>query len=418
MTAAAPVRAVVTGVGVVSGWGWGAEPFWRGLLSGDSAIAPFSRFDASAYRTRVAAEVPPAPAELAGAVPGWARLAGVERFAVAAAREALAAAGLAPDGAAAADLAAAAVFFGSSTGGMLEGEELYLRLRGAAPGRPTLRLLTGQPVSSPAEAVARWAGVGGPVETVSSACASGTMALARALDALRAGEVELALAGGADSLCRITYGGFNALRSVDERPCRPFRADREGLSIGEGGAVLVVETAERAARRGAPVLAELVGAGASSDAGHMTAPHPEGEGAARALAAALADARLAAADVAFVNAHGTGTPLNDAAEWRALARVFGEAARRLPLTATKGSVGHLLGSAGAIEAAATVLCLARGVLHPTAGGGAVDPEAPVDLALEERPLAGGAGAPHHAVSLNLAFGGCNAALVFAGGRAA
>ncbi|HEX6203731.1 MAG TPA: beta-ketoacyl-[acyl-carrier-protein] synthase family protein [Thermoanaerobaculia bacterium] len=407
MTAAAPVRAVVTGVGVVSGWGWGVDPFWRGLLSGGTAIAPFSRFDPSAYRSRVAAEVPPAPAELARHVPGWERLAGVERYAGAAAREARAAAGL-PGGAA---LAEAAVFVGSSTGGMLEGEEYYLRLRGAVPGPPRLALLAGQPVSSPAEAVARFAGAGGPVETVSSACASGTMALARALDSVRAGEVDLALAGGADSLCRITFGGFNSLRSVDERPCRPFRRDREGLSIGEGGAVLVVESAERAARRGAPVLAELAGAGASSDAGHMTAPHPEGEGAARALAAALADAALGPGDVAFVNAHGTGTPLNDAAEWQAMARVFGARAGRLPVSATKASVGHLLGSAGAIEAAATVLCLARGVLPPTAGEGEIDPETPVDLVVGERELPAG---PLHAISLNLAFGGCNAALVVTG----
>lgn len=417
---AAPATAVVTGVGVVSGWGWGAEAAWRGLLSGGTAIGPFSRFDPSAYRSQVAAEVPPAPPGLAATIPGWARLNGVERFAVAAAREALAAAGLlAADGLPHRSLADAAVFFGSSTGGMLEGEDFYLRLRGAAPGRPRLALLAGQPVSSPAEAVARDAGVGGPVETVSSACASGTMALARALDAVRSGEVEIALAGGADSLCRVTFGGFNALRSVDERPCRPFRADREGLSIGEGGAVLVVETAESAARRGATVLAELVGAGASSDAGHMTAPHPQGEGAARALAGALADAGLDPGEIAFVNAHGTGTPLNDAAEWQALATVFGEAAHRLPVTAPKGSVGHLLGSAGALEAVATVLCLARGVVHPTAGGGEIDPETPLDLVTASRPLAAaaddGSGEPAaslHAVSLNLAFGGCNAALVF------
>jgi len=410
---AAPVTAVVTGVGVVSGWGWGAEATWRGLLSGGTAIGPFARFDSSSYRTHVAAEVPPAPDDVAAAVPGWERLNGVERFAVAAAREALAAAGLLDAaGRPAPALAEAAVFFGSSTGGMLEGEEFYLRLHGASPGRPRLALLAGQPVSSPAEAVGRFAGVGGPVETVSSACASGTMALARALDALRSGEVELALAGGADSLCRVTFGGFNALRSVDERPCRPFRGDREGLSIGEGGAVLVVETAESAARRGAPVLAELVGAASTSDADHMTAPHPEGEGAARALTGALADAGLAPGQIAFVNAHGTGTPLNDAAEWKALAAVFGAAAPRLPVTAPKGSVGHLLGSAGALEAVATVLCLARGVLHPTAGGGAVDPGTPLDLATSARPLAAAGGAPLHAVSLNLAFGGCNAALVF------
>jgi 3-oxoacyl-[acyl-carrier-protein] synthase II len=163
------------------------------------------------------------------------------------------------------------------------------------------------------------------------------------------------------------------------------------------------------------VLAELVGSGSSSDAGHMTAPDPEGEGAARALREALADAGADPGRVSFVNAHGTGTPLNDAAEWRALASVFGERATRLPVVATKASVGHLLGSAGAIEAVATVLCLSRGVLHPVPDDGETDPDTPVDLVREARPLPAGGGP---AVSLNLAFGGCNAALVFAAGDAA
>lgn len=398
---------VVTGVGVVSAWGWGRRPFARGLAGGDTAIGDFHRFDHAPYRTHVAGEVPPPPAaleqRLEAQVPGWDRLAWADRFAVAAAREALEHAGLG-------DAAGAAVFFGSSTGGMLEGEEWYRRLRGHAAGRPVLRLLLGQQVSSPGEAVARACGCTGPVETVSSACASGTLALGRALDALRAGEVDVALAGGADSLCRITYGGFNALRSVDEAPCRPFRRDRGGLSIGEGGAVLVLETAAHAAARGARPLAALTGAGASSDATHMTAPHPEGQGAARALTAALEDAGVAPEEIVFVNAHGTGTALNDVAEWRALAAVFGAGAGRLPVTSTKGAVGHLLGSAGAVEAAATVLDLAAGAVHPTPGGGEVDPAAPVDLVT---------GVPRRldrhgpAVSLNLAFGGCNAAVVFA-----
>jgi len=401
-------RAVVTGVGVVSAWGWGREPFWRGILGGGTAIRRFCRFDHAGYRTHVAGEVPPAPAALPGSIRDWSRLSWADRFAVAAAREALEQAGLLDgDGDCLED---AGLFFASSTGGMLEGEEFYWRLRGAAPGRAALRLIATQPVSSPAEAVARALGLSGPVETVSSACASGTISLGRALDALRSGEVEVALAGGADSLCRTTYGGFNSLRSVDEVPCRPFLRERAGLSIGEGGAVLVVETAEHAAARGARPLVELVGAGSTSDAGHMTAPHPEGEGAARALAAALADAAARPADVAFVNAHGTGTPLNDAAEGRALGAVLGDdAVRPLPVTSTKGAIGHLLGSAGAAEAAATVLSLVHGTVPPTAGSGELDADTGVDLVRERpRPLPAGVG-----VSLNLAFGGCNAALVFA-----
>ena len=420
-------RAVVTGVGVVSAWGWGRQPFWDGLLSGETAIGGFSRFEHTLYRTHVAGEVPPPPAGLAASIPGWRHLSWADRFAVAAAREALEQAGLnapAPGPgertagrASLASTADAAVFFGSSTGGMLEGEEWYRRLRGDAAGRASLGLVAAQQVSAPGDAVARFFDCGGPVETVSSACASGALALARALDAVRSGETDIALAGGADSLCRVTYGGFNSLRSVDERPCLPFRADRAGLSIGEGGAVLVVENAERAAARGARPLVGLLGAGASSDASHMTAPHPEGEGAARALSRALADAGIPPAEIVFVNAHGTGTPLNDAAEWRALAAVFGAAAAaRLPVTATKGAVGHLLGTAGAIEAAATVLSLVCRVVPPTPGGGEVDAGSPVDLVRGAARRLDGPRAANEAtaaVSLNLAFGGCNAALVFA-----
>jgi 3-oxoacyl-[acyl-carrier-protein] synthase II len=180
------------------------------------------------------------------------------------------------------------------------------------------------------------------------------------------------------------------------------------MSLGEGAAVLVLETAAHAKRRGRAPLAELRGAGSSCDANHMTAPHPEGRGAALAVARALGDAGLASEDVAFVNVHGTGTPLNDDAEYRALRSVFAERAPRVPLTATKASVGHLLGAAGALEAVATVLCLQRRAVDPTAGAGEVDPELVVDLVREEpRPLAEGAG-----LSLNLAFGGANAALVF------
>jgi 3-oxoacyl-[acyl-carrier-protein] synthase II len=175
-----------------------------------------------------------------------------------------------------------------------------------------------------------------------------------------------------------------------------------------------LETAASAAARGARPLAELAGAGSTGDAHHMTAPRPDGDGAARAIEAALADAGVGPDEIDFVNAHGTGTPLNDLAEWQALVRVFGERAHRLPLTSTKGSVGHLLGSAGAAEAAATVLCLDRGAVHPTPGMAAVDPATPVRL-VTGRPLPLAANA---ALSLNLAFGGCNAAVVLTrgGGR--
>jgi 3-oxoacyl-[acyl-carrier-protein] synthase II len=396
----------VTGIGAVSGFGWGIEPLRAGLAAGATSLGPLSRFDASRHRTRLAAQVPAPPPEAPRAFPGWRRLSLADRFALFAAREALAQAGL---GWPLADPAAAGVFFGSSTGGMYEGERFFGDWKGG--GRPRLSRLSSQPVSGPGDAVARFLGAAGPVLTVSSACSSASLAIAAALDALRDGEVELAVVGGADSLCQLTYAGFNALRAVAEGACRPFRAGRDGMSIGEGAAVLVLEPLPRALGRGARPLALLAGAGASCDAHHMTAPDATGAGAAAAIAAALADAAIDPAAVAFVDAHGTGTPLNDAAEWRALERVFGPRARTLPVTATKGSVGHLLGSAGAIEAVATVLGLAAGEVHPTPGGGEIDPAAPAAL-VAGRPLPlDDPGAV--AVSTNLAFGGSNAALVFA-----
>ena len=418
---AAPARrqVVVSGIGAVSGFGWGVEPLWAGLRAGATAIRPFVRFDSSQHRTRLAAEVPAAPptpgATPAGLAAGRSRLSFADRFAVAAAAEALAGAGLGEtlggeaDERSAPAAGAAGVFFGSSTGGMWESENYLAGVW--AGGRPPLRLLAAQQVNCPGDAVARRFGVTGPVSTISSACASGALAIGAALAAVRSGEVEVALTGGADSLCQLTYAGFNALRSVDEAPCRPFREGRGGLSLGEGAAVLVLEPLARVLARGAEPLAVLLGAGAACDAHHMTAPEPAGRGAAAALAAALADAGLEAAEIDFVNAHGTGTPLNDVAEWHALERVFGARARCLPVAATKAGVGHLLGSAGAIEALVTVLSLQRGELHPVPFAAVpVDAACPVALvAGAPLPLAGA----RAAASISLAFGGSNAALVFA-----
>jgi 3-oxoacyl-(acyl-carrier-protein) synthase len=397
-------RVVVTGVGAVSALGWGVPPLWEALRAGRTGLGPFSRFDHARQRTHLAGQVPDGPPPGLRLPRGFARLSLAERFALFAAAEALAQTGI--DGLENLD---AGVFFGTSTGGLLESEWFLDRLwrEGRMRG---LGLMAGHQLNAPGDAVARHLKVSGPVETISSACASAALAIGSALRALRSGEVEVALAGGSDCLCATTYSGFNSLRSMDTGPCRPFRGDRAGLSLGEGAAVLVLETAEHAAARGARVRAELVGVGASCDASHMTAPHPEGRGAAAALQEALDDAHLGGDAVAFINAHGTGTPLNDASEWAAFTRTFGERAPRLPVSASKSIVGHLLGSSGAIEAVATVLCLEAGEVHPAAGDGAVDPAVPVDLVLgSPRPV----GRDAVALSTSLGFGGANAALVLA-----
>jgi 3-oxoacyl-[acyl-carrier-protein] synthase II len=401
-------RMAITGYGVVSGFGSGVEALRRGLASGASAIRPIRRFDASGYRTRLAAETPPESLDrLSGA---GERRSLADRFALDAAAEALAMAGLPVDLSALPDRRTG-VYFGSSTGGMLESEGYFAGLLATPRRMSAIGALSAQPTSAPADCVARAHGVSGPVQTIASACASATLAFGSALEALRDGEIDVALVGGSDSLCRLTYAGFNSLRAVDPAACRPFRAGREGMSIGEGAAVVVLEREADARARGARILGFACGAGASCDAYHMTSPDPEGGGIRRAVEAALADAGIAAGAIDFVNVHGTGTPHNDAAESRMLRDVFGERAARLPITSSKGAVGHFLGSAGAVEAVAALLCLEERRVHPTSSDGdgdAVDPALGVDLVMGvPRPVE----AARYALSTNLAFGGTNAAIV-------
>jgi len=403
-------RIAVSGMGAVSGLGWGVEALWEGLRAGRTAIQPFHRFDHSLHRTHLAAEVEAGAAQPAAADPRHRHLSLADRFAVFAADEAMREAGLASPFDPEAE-SEAGVWFGSSTGGMFESEGFFHRF---VTDRRRSRLgdLVSQQVNGPGDAVARHLGVTGPVQTISSACSSGALALGAALEAVRSGTVDIAVAGGSDSLCRLTYAGFNALRAVDENPCLPFRAARAGMSFGEGAAVLVLEPLERVLARGATPLAELAGAGSACDAHHMTAPDPSGAGAAAALSAALRDAGLPPEAIDFVNAHATGTPLNDASEWEALRRVFGERAAEIPIVLTKAMLGHLLGSAGAIEAVVTVLCLLHRELHP-APRREGDPGEEVDLPAS---LVLGRPCPlpeaRSAVSTSLAFGGSNAALVF------
>ncbi|MFV2072274.1 MAG: beta-ketoacyl-[acyl-carrier-protein] synthase family protein [Thermoanaerobaculales bacterium] len=395
-------RVVVTGIGAVSAFGWGVGSLQAGMQSGKTAIGDAKDFDTARHRTHVAGEVPAAPKEIQSSIHDWARLSRADRFAVAAAEEALRHADLAVQG------PHCGVYWGGSTAGMLECEEYIARVLNVRPGSPHLRLLGSQQLNGPGDAVARALGVAGPVQNFSSACASGGLAIGAAVDAVQIGEVETAIAGGADSLCQLTYGGFNSLRSVDGYPCRPFRADRAGLSLGEGAGVLVLETPDHAEKRGGHPLAEVRGFGASCDAHHMTAPHPEGDGILAAMEDALSAAGLEPSELGFINSHGTGTPHNDSAEARAYSRLLGNCRAEVPLTATKALVGHVLGAAGALEAVATVIALVEAVIHPTPGKEAADPDLGVDLVVgKERPLED----KMIGISTNLAFGGANAALV-------
>lgn len=394
---------VVTGYGAVSSLGATAEQLWQALLVASTdddrpGIRDLDLFPTASHRSQLAAQV------RAEDLPDtFQKLARAERFGCIAAAAAVSAC--------ASELLQSGrtgVFFGSSTGALFEGERFLKALLQHQEG--DLHTIVGLQNDGPGNAVAKLLGCSGPVITFSTACTSANVAIGAALDALLSGEVDLAIAGGADELCEITYAGFNSLRAIDAKATRPFRIDRQGLSIGEGAGVLLLERRSHAIARNATVLAELVGCGRSCDAQHVSAPDPEGIGAATAIRQALAASGLSPDQVTFVNAHGTGTPHNDASESQAMRSVFGERTASLPITSTKSMVGHLLGAAGGIEAVLTVLAIQHRLLPATAGPATADPELGLDVVLRTpRPL------PQHnlGISTNLAFGGNNVVVAFA-----
>ncbi|MBE0598001.1 MAG: beta-ketoacyl-[acyl-carrier-protein] synthase family protein, partial [Desulfuromonadales bacterium] len=303
--------------------------------------------------------------EVTAELPGSDQLSRTARLAMAAAREAVADAGWQP-----ADLAGrrVGVIVGTTVGSAMNNEDFYAAyLQGQEPVMTQIERFLG---SNPATAVARDLGLNGPCQTVVNACSSGTDAVGLAAAWIRAGDCDLVLAGGADELCRITYNGFISLMITDEAPVRPFDRRRKGLNRGEGAAFLLLEA--EGVRPGQRPRAFVAGYGSACDAHHLTAPHPEGEGLKRALAEALAQSGATPADLAFVNAHGTGTPDNDRVECRTLAATL----PGIPFLSTKGYTGHTLGACGAIEAAFTVACLQRGEVPANAGFGEADPLLP------------------------------------------
>jgi 3-oxoacyl-[acyl-carrier-protein] synthase II len=387
-------RVFVTGLGAVSPFGAGVKAYWAGLAAGACAIRPLTLIDADGFRCRIAAEVP----EVGVGSPRRSR---ADRLALGAASEALQDAGLA-----AADRAGAALVVGAVGGGMLEAEHWYwARARGERSPRWAASLRAMLPTAH-AETLAHRLGLGGPRHTVVTACSSGAVALAEAAELIADGVVEVALAGGVDAVTRMCFMGFNALKLLDPEPCRPFDRDRRGMSIGEGAAFLLLESAEHARARGVRPYAELAGHGTTTDAYHITAPQPEGEGMARAMRAALAAAGLAPSAVGYANAHGTATPQNDRIEARAITEVFG--AGRLLVSSTKSMIGHTMAAAGGLEAVATILTLSHDTVPPTANLVTPDPEVEFDCV----PRVAREAALEHAISNSFGFGGQNITLLF------
>ena len=385
---------LVTGLGAVSPFGAGTKAYWAGLAAGACAIRPLTVVDPAGFRCRIAAEVP----EIAG---GSARRSRADRLALGAAVEALDDAGLGAD-----ERAGAALVVGAVGGGMLEAESWYwARSRGEhAPGwAASLRSML---PAAHAETLAHRLALGGPRHTVVTACSSGAVALAEAAELIADGVVDCAVAGGVDAVTRLCFMGFNALKLLDPEPCRPFDRDRRGMSIGEGAGFVVLEAADRARARGARAYAELAGYGMTTDAYHVTAPQPEGEGMARAMRVALAAAGVTPADVGYVNAHGTATPQNDRIEARAIAQVFG--AGRLLVSSNKSMIGHTMAAAGSLEAVATILSLTHETVPPTANLVTPDPEVDFDCV----PRVAREAAFEHAISNSFGFGGQNVTLLF------
>ncbi|MBI1796652.1 MAG: beta-ketoacyl-ACP synthase II [Candidatus Eisenbacteria bacterium] len=404
------MKVLVTGTGVVSPLGNGTDVFWKNLIAGVSGAGPITRFDTANYSTRFACEVKGFSTEGVIDRKDAKRMDRFVQFAVVAAHEAIRGAGLDLE---TLDRRRIGVIVGSGIGGMETFEEQHSQLVHKGPGRVSPFFIPMMIVDMAAGQISIQFGLQGPNFATVSACASGAHAIGEALRLLRAGDADVILAGGSEAtITPMALAGFGSARALStrndepQRASRPFDAGRDGFVIGEGAAMLVLETEDHARRRGATPICELLGYGASGDAYHMTAPCVDGEGAARAMRRALDDARLPVDQLQYVNAHGTSTPAGDPAEVAAIKSVFGDHARRLAVSSTKSMTGHLLGAAGGIEAVATALTIARGIVPPTINLEQLDPTCDLDFV----PLQARTQRVTAALSNSFGFGGHNVTL--------
>ena len=398
-----PPRVVITGAGIVTALGLGWRANAHGFRQGRTAFRQVTLFDVSQQRAKTAAEVdlpselPPnrLPAPLAR------RTDRPTRMLLLAAHEAWNQAQWSPqDG--------LPVVLGTTSGGMGVGEEYFRGTLQSPPARhrqPTRALQYQSQIQ--ARFIGEALGFSGPLTVISNACASGANAIGHAWELLRRGRAERVLAGGYDALSLLVFAGFDSLQALSTTTCRPFDAQRDGLALGEGAAILALETLDSARRRGVEILGELAGYGAAIDLHHLTQPHPQGDAALETMTRACASAGLSAAEVDYVNAHGTGTPLNDTAEALAISRWAGARAGKLAVSSTKANVGHLLGAAGAVEAVVCLMTLREQWLPPETGIQTVD--SACGFPLVRQPTT----ARVEVVASNsFGFGGANATLIF------
>jgi 3-oxoacyl-[acyl-carrier-protein] synthase II len=396
-------RVAVTGIGAVTPVGSGRETFWKGLLDGRTGIGPVTSFDSSAYPVHIGGEVRDfAPEQhLRRLNPDTTGRA--SQFAAAAAHMAIADAGL--------DLSAynrkrIGVSMGTTSGEPLFVEQ-YNNIRkadgeAAIPGDVYSRY----PCHVIPTHVAIELGVNGPCMMIPTACAAGNYAIGYGFDLIRMGRADLMLAGGADAFSRITYMGFARLGAIAPEKCQPFDRNRKGMVPGEGAAILVLEPLEAARARGAKIYAEVLGYGVSCDSHHMTAAHPQGDGAIRAMQAAMSESGVGIEDIDYISAHGTGTPTNDRVETIAVRSLFAEHAPKVPMSSIKSMMGHTMGAASAIEAAACAMALDTGWVPPTINHVEPDPECDLDYVPNQARKID----PRVVLNNAYAFGGNNASL--------
>lgn len=404
-------RVVITGLGAVTPIGNDVASFWEGLKAGKCGVGPITHFDPTEHKAKLAAEVKDFDPTVYIDKRESKRMDRYCHFALAAAAQAVEQAGLTDGGF---DPYRAGVFFGSGVGGLKVFEDEFEKLLEKGPSRVSPFCIP-QMISNMAAAhISMRYGFKGESLCPVTACATGNHAIGEACRAIRHGYQDVMIAGGAEAaIIRIATAGFSNMKALHtgEDPASasvPFDARRSGFVMGEGAGALVLESLSHAQARGATILCEVGGYGATSDAYHITAPDPDGEGGARAMQMAIADAGMTPSEIDYINAHGTSTPVNDRVETLAIKKAFGDAANQVHISSTKSMTGHLLGAAGAVEAIACILAIRDGIIPPTIGYAQPDPDCDLDYtpnqALETPVRA--------AISNSLGFGGHNATVLF------
>ena len=405
-------RVVVTGLGAVTPLGVGVRSTWDAVLAGTSGVGPITRFDAKDFSTTIAAEVEGFDPEQFIDRKEIKRMDPFIHYAMAAAHMAMEDAGLVID----AELGPkVGVYMGSGLGGLSTLERYHQAYMEGGPRKISPFFITMLISNLAPGHIAMRYGAKGPNVAMSTACAASSHATGEGMHAIRSGVCDVVIAGGAEAtITPLGLGGFCSMKALSTRnddpgaASRPFDKDRDGFIMGEGSTILILEELEHARNRGAKIYAELVGYGASADAHHVTAPAPGGEGAVRAMTAALADAGVPASAIDYINAHGTSTPYNDLFETMAIKTVFGDRAKSIAVSSTKSMTGHLLGASGAIEGMFCTLALQEGVIPPTMNYKTPDPECDLDYV----PNAPRRQAIRYAMSNSFGFGGTNSVLLF------